>query len=213
MWAHLNRLGVPVARCTVERLMRENGWQGARRARKVRTTVADPAAERAPDLVKRCFTAARPNQLWVADFTYVPMVTDFGYTAFVIDAFGGRIVGWECSLSKETAFVESAIHQAGVFVRLLPGSTNGEVSTDTCTPHGKCRVRTVAAHRAPAPAPRPAPTPEPSAGKPTKCRYQKPTRHFSPDPLHDQLPCAAPATHNDPGQPRPAGTPAVCTSW
>jgi len=115
MWAHLKRLGVPVARCTIERLMRENGWQGARRARKVRTTVADPAAERAPDLVKRCFTAARPNQLWVADFTYVPMTSEFGYTAFTIDAFAGRIVGWECSLSKETAFVELAIRQAVAF--------------------------------------------------------------------------------------------------
>jgi putative transposase len=81
----------------------------------VRTTVADPAAERAPDLVKRCFTAARPDQLWVAEVTYVPMTSRFGYTAFTIDAFAGRIVGWECSLSKETAFVESAIRQAVAF--------------------------------------------------------------------------------------------------
>ena len=115
MWAHLQRLGVPVARCTIERLMREHGWRGTTRAAKVRTTVADPAAERAPDLVKRQFTAARPNQLWVADFTYVPMTTGFGYTAFVIDAFAGLIVGWECSRSKETVFVESAIRQAAAF--------------------------------------------------------------------------------------------------
>ena len=73
MWAHLRRLGVPVARCTIERLMRDNGWRGATRARKVRTTIADPTAERAPDLVNRHFTAERPNQLWVADFTYVPV--------------------------------------------------------------------------------------------------------------------------------------------
>jgi len=115
MWAHLQRLGVPVARCTIERLMREHGWRGATRARKVRTTVADPAAERAPDLVKRQFTAACPDQLWVADFTYVPMTVEFGYTAFIIDAFAGLIVGWECSLSKHTAFVESAIRQAASF--------------------------------------------------------------------------------------------------
>lgn len=95
--------------------MRENGWHGARRAKKVRTTIADPAAERAPELVKRCFTAAHPDQLWVADFTYVPMTSGFGYTALVIDAFGGRIVGWECSLSKETVFGESAIRQAAAF--------------------------------------------------------------------------------------------------
>lgn len=115
MWAHLQRLGVPVARATVERLMREHGWRGVARAKKVRTTVADPAADRAPDLVKRQFTAAGPDQLWVADFTYVPMTAGFGYTAFVIDAFAGLIVGWECSLSKETAFVESAIRQAAAF--------------------------------------------------------------------------------------------------
>jgi transposase InsO family protein len=115
MWAHLQRQGVPVARCTIERLMRDKGWRGATRARKVRTTIADPAAERAPDLVKRQFTAACPDQLWVADFTYVPMVVGFGYTALVIDAFAGLIVGWECSLSKHTAFVESAIRQAVSF--------------------------------------------------------------------------------------------------
>jgi putative transposase len=91
MWAHLRRLGVPVARCTIERLMREHGWHGARRARKVRTTVADLAAERAPDLVKRHVTAACPDQLWVADFTYVPLSSGFGYTALVIDAFAGLI--------------------------------------------------------------------------------------------------------------------------
>jgi len=87
MWAHLQRLGVPVARATVERLMRTHGWRGVTRARKVRTTVADPAAERASDLVKRQFTAARPDQLWVADFIYVPMSCGVGYTAFVIDSF------------------------------------------------------------------------------------------------------------------------------
>ena len=115
MWTHRQRRGVPVARCTMERLMRDHGWRGAMRARKVRTTVADPAAERAPDLVKRQFTAVCPDQLWVADFTYVPMTVGFGYTALVIDAFADLIVGWECSLSKHTAFAESAIHQAAAF--------------------------------------------------------------------------------------------------
>ena len=112
MWAHLNRQGIPVARCTVERLMRRNGWQGVRRAKKVRTTVQDPDASRAPDLVKRNFRTTKPDELHVADFTYVPMVFGFGYTAFVIDAFAGLILGWECSLSKETAFVERAVRQA-----------------------------------------------------------------------------------------------------
>jgi putative transposase len=111
-WAYLQRAGVPVARCTVERLMRAHGWRGVTRARNVRTTVADPAAARAPDLVRRHFTAARPDQLHVADFTYVPMAGGFGYTAFVIDAFAGVIAGWECSTSKQTAFVERAVRQA-----------------------------------------------------------------------------------------------------
>jgi putative transposase len=113
MWAHLQREGITVARCTVERLMRINGWQGVRRAKKVRTTVADPAHDRAPDLVKRQFRAPAPNRLLVADFTYVRMATGcFAYTAFVIDAYANRILGWECATSKETAFVEAAIRQA-----------------------------------------------------------------------------------------------------
>jgi putative transposase len=113
MWAQLNREGIRVARCTVERLMRANGWQGVRRVKKVRTTVSDPAADRAPDLVDRQFRVDAPNRLLVADFTYVRLVTGlFVYTAFVIDAYASRIVGWECSTSKHTAFVESAIRQA-----------------------------------------------------------------------------------------------------
>ena len=113
MWEHLNRQGITVAKCTVERLMRANGWPGVTRGRAVRTTIADPGHSRAPDLVKRDFAAQRPGQLHVADFTYVPLDGGgFGYTAFVIDAFAGLIAGWECSLSKETAFVERAIRQA-----------------------------------------------------------------------------------------------------
>ena len=113
MWEHLNRQGITVAKCTVERLMRAHGWRGVTRARTTRTTIPDPAHGRAPDLVKRNFTADRPGQLHVADFTYVPLDGGgFGYTAFVVDAFAGLIAGWECSLSKETAFVERAIRQA-----------------------------------------------------------------------------------------------------
>jgi putative transposase len=116
MWAHLNRQGIPVAKCTAGRLKRAYGWRGVTRGRQVRTTVADPAASRAPDLVRRRFKASRPGQLHVADFTYVPLVTGrFAYTAFVIDAFAGLIPGWECSVSKETAFVESAIRQATAY--------------------------------------------------------------------------------------------------
>jgi len=113
MWAHLQREGIEVARCTVERLMRANGWHGVTRTKKVRTTVADPQASRAADLVDRQFRVPAPNMLVVADFTYVRLVTGvFVYTAFVIDAFAGRIVGWECSASKHDRFVRSAIRQA-----------------------------------------------------------------------------------------------------
>ncbi len=112
MWAHLQREGIPVAKSTVERLMRVNGWQGVRRQKKVRTTIPDPAAERAPDLVDRQFAVPAPNRLLVADFTYVRLVTGgFAYVAFVIDAYAGVIIGWEASMSKETRFVESAIRQ------------------------------------------------------------------------------------------------------
>ena len=98
--------------------MRANGWRGATRARKVATTVADPAAIRAPDLVNRQFHAAAPGQLHVADFTYVPLAGGgFGYTAFVIDAYAGLIPGWECSTRKHTGFVEAAIRQAVAYRR------------------------------------------------------------------------------------------------
>ena len=116
MWAHLNRQGVQVARCTVERLMKANGWQGVTRRRKVRTTVRDPAGDRAPDLVNRRFGVEAPNNLLVADFTYVRLSGGaFCYTAFVIDAYAGLIAGWECSTSKHTSFVERAIAQAAAF--------------------------------------------------------------------------------------------------
>jgi transposase InsO family protein len=112
MWAHLRRQDIPVARCTVERLMAAHRWRGVTRARTTRTTITDPGAHRPPDLLNRDFTATAPGQLHVADFTYVPMTSGFGYTALVIDAFAGRITGWECSLTKNTAFVERAIRQA-----------------------------------------------------------------------------------------------------
>lgn len=121
MWAHLQRQGIEVARCTVERLMRVNGWRGATRAKRVRTTIAEPSAPRPPDLVDRNFRVERPDALYVADFTYVRMVPCFAYTAFVIDAFAGTIVGWEVSTSKETAFVERAVNQA-CMLRAMQGN-------------------------------------------------------------------------------------------
>ncbi len=94
VWRQLNREGIAVARGYVERLMRALGLQGVRRGRRCRTTVAEAAAERPADRVNRQFTATRPNQLWVADFTYVATWMGFVYVAFVIDVFARRIVGW-----------------------------------------------------------------------------------------------------------------------
>ena len=118
-WGHLRRQGITVARCTVERLMRANGWRGnVRGPRKVRTTVPEPANPRHPDLVNRDFRAGRPGQLLVADFTYVALAGGgFAYVAFVIDAFAGTILGWECSVCKTTAFIQRAMAQASGWLR------------------------------------------------------------------------------------------------
>jgi putative transposase len=113
VWRQLRREGERVARCTVERLMRELGLRGAVRGRAWRiTTHADPVAARPTDLVDRQFTATRPNQLWVADFTYVATWRGFVYVAFVIDVFARRIVGWRVSASLATDFVLDALEQA-----------------------------------------------------------------------------------------------------
>jgi putative transposase len=113
VWQQLQREGERVARCTVERLMRALGLQGARRGRAwVVTTRPTDAADRPADLVARQFTATRPNQLWVADFTYVATWRGFAYVAFVIDVFARRIVGWRVSASLATDFVLDALEQA-----------------------------------------------------------------------------------------------------
>ena len=112
MWAHLNRQGIPVARCTVERLMRAHGWRGVRRDRRIRTTVRADVA-RAADLVKRRFHAPAPNRLFVADFTYVPITSGgFAYTAFVIDAYAGKIVGWHTATHADHTLVGRALADA-----------------------------------------------------------------------------------------------------
>jgi putative transposase len=109
VWWALNREGIVVGRCRVERLMRALGLVGAVRGKKVRTTVSDPDGVRAPDLVKRQFTAGAPNRLWVADFTYVSTWAGTVYTAFAIDVFSRKIVGWKTSMSKETGLVLDTI--------------------------------------------------------------------------------------------------------
>ncbi|WP_310628063.1 IS3 family transposase [Limnohabitans sp.] len=112
VWHQMNREGLPVARCTVERLMKQLGLQGARRGKVVRTTLPDKAAISPLDRVNRQFKAERPNQLWVSDFTYVSTWQGWLYVAFVIDVFARRIVGWRVSSSMRTDFVLDALEQA-----------------------------------------------------------------------------------------------------
>jgi len=112
VWRQLGREGQEVARCTVERLMRGLGLQGVVRGKKRRTTIPDDRAERPLDRVNRQFQASRPNQLWVADFTYVATWAGFVYVAFVIDVFARRIIGWRASRSMSTDLVLEALEQA-----------------------------------------------------------------------------------------------------
>ena len=112
IWRQLGRDGVAVARCTVERLMRELGIQGAVRGKPVRTTVSDKSAPCPLDKVNRRFQAPRPNALWVSDFTYVATWAGFVYVAFVIDTFARRIVGWRASRTAHAGFVLDALEQA-----------------------------------------------------------------------------------------------------
>jgi IS30 family transposase len=112
IWRQLQREGFAVARCTVERLMAELGLQGVIRGKPMRTTVSDKAAPCPLDRVNRQFQAARPNALWVSDFTYVATWTGFVYVAFVIDAYARRIVGWRVSRSAHAGFVLDALEQA-----------------------------------------------------------------------------------------------------
>ncbi|EIY3899651.1 IS3 family transposase [Salmonella enterica] len=111
VWRQLLREGIRVARCTVARLMAVMGLAGVLRGKKVRTTVSRKTVA-AGDRVNRQFVAERPDQLWVADFTYVSTWRGFVYVAFIIDVFAGYIVGWRVSSSMETTFVLDALEQA-----------------------------------------------------------------------------------------------------
>lgn len=123
VWLALNRAGVPVARCTVERLMRELQLTGVRRGRRVVTTRPDLRAARPADLVQRRFQPVAPNRLWVADFTYVPTWSGMVYVAFVIDAYARRILGWRAATSMRTDLVLDTIEQA-IWTRRRDGVTD-----------------------------------------------------------------------------------------
>jgi putative transposase len=123
VWLALNREGIGVARCTVERLMGDLGLEGARRGTRRRTTVADPAAARPADLVQRRFSPARPDAVWVADFTYVATWSGTVYVAFVLDAHSRRILGWRAARSMRTELVLDALEQA-IWTRSHEGVTD-----------------------------------------------------------------------------------------
>jgi transposase InsO family protein len=112
VWRQLHREGIAVARCTVERLMGELHLEGVRRGKARRTTTSDTTAARPADLVDRDFSATRPNQLWVADLTYVATWSGFVYVAFVVDAFSRFIVGWQISRSLRTDLALDALEMA-----------------------------------------------------------------------------------------------------
>jgi putative transposase len=112
VWLELNRQGIATARCTVERLMRDLGLQGARRGRKIRTTMPGTGGQRAPDLLGRDFTAPAPNRRWVADFTYVAAWCGIVYVAFVVDIYSRAVVGWSAATHKRAKLVLDALEMA-----------------------------------------------------------------------------------------------------
>ena len=113
VWLELNREGIPVARCTVERLMRDLGIGGARGRRKTpRTTVPGDPADRPSDLLDRCFDAVAPNRRWVADITYVDTSAGFVYTSFIMDLFARRILGWQVADHLRSGLALDALEMA-----------------------------------------------------------------------------------------------------
>jgi transposase InsO family protein len=112
VWKQLRREGFRIARCTVERLMAKLGIHGVVRGKAWKTTIADASAEQPADLVQRCFSATAPNELWVADLTYVATWRGLVYVAFVIDVFSRMIVGWRVWNSLKTDLVLDALEQA-----------------------------------------------------------------------------------------------------
>lgn len=124
MWRELDRRGQKVARCTVERLMRQHGLIGVQRGgKRPRTTTPDTAAARPPDLVNRNFTATGPDQLWLSDITYVPTWEGFVYVAFVTDAYSRRIIGWQTADHLRTDLPLDALEMALWNRRVHDGQT------------------------------------------------------------------------------------------
>ena len=153
VWRQLHREGIAVARCTVERLMGELGLEGVRRGKGHRTTTPDETTARPADLVDRHFAAQRPNQLWVADLTYVATWSGFVYVALVIDAFSRFLVGWQAARSLRTDLALDALEMAiwrrrGGLDGLVHHSDRGASTSPFATPNASPK---------PAPSPRSVP--------------------------------------------------------
>lgn len=112
VWRQMKREGFDIARCTIERLMRDMGLQGVIRGKPARTTISDKAAPCPLDHVNRQFHAPAPNRLWVSDFTYVATWAGFVYVAFIVDVYARYIVGWRVSRNAHASFVLDALEQA-----------------------------------------------------------------------------------------------------
>ena len=131
LWAGLKREGIDIARCTTSRLMADLGICGVRRGKTyVTTTISDELQERPKDLVKRVFTASAPNRLWVSDITYVKTRVGWAYTAFLVDVYSRKIVGWKVSASLRSDLATDALEMAlasrgGVFENLTHHSDRG----------------------------------------------------------------------------------------
>jgi len=153
VWRQLLREGIMVARCTVARLMKKLGLQGVRRGARTWTTITDDQLERPADKVNRQFIATRPNQLWVADITYVATWSGFVYVAFIVDVFARAIVGWRVSRSAERPFVGGRVGEgdppcptvevpvATTATRSSPGSPCPETAASVARPAATWPVR------------------------------------------------------------------------
>ena len=201
VWAELRRQGVDVARCTVERLMRETGLRGLLRDKSPRTT--RPAAEtgRPGDLVERDFTATRPNELWVADITYVRTAAGWVYAAFVLDVFSRLIVGWQVATSLYTDLALDALQMA-IWRRQATG-------TDlTGLVHHSDRGVNIERFATPSTSPRPKPSPrsDPKVTATTTPWPRHSTRYTKPNSSATRAPGAAWTTSRSPPSSTSTGT-------
>ncbi|WP_167345872.1 IS3 family transposase [Streptomyces iakyrus] len=146
VWRQLHREGIPAARCTVARLMRDLGLEGAQRGKNIRTTIRNDGQDRAGDLLQRDFTTSRPHERSVADFTCVATWSGIVYVAFVVDVFSRTIVGWSAAVSKRAKLVRDALGMA-LWRRARAGTPTGPGLVHHCD--AGSQYTSLRVHRAP----------------------------------------------------------------